>query len=221
MDERLQGDQGYLYMGELGSSEEGSELGVDLGTETYYKITGIGAATAFPVTAKLNDVIFNKPAINAKTDDAAKPFTLHKLAFVTNVPLSGSKQKFDVTVQTDDFKTPAEGKRPELTGNIDGYFTDEEGSGLRNEILERFFRRVTDDGAGVIVYKPVKQGILHFFLTRRETAIVGEKEVMQYLPVIIDSITVDKPMEGPQLMNFNYTVVGSERPNTYERIITA
>ncbi|MCF7943862.1 MAG: hypothetical protein K9L21_05485 [Spirochaetia bacterium] len=180
MDERLQGDQGYLYFGELGTEVTGSEMGTDLTIEGFYKITGKGEASAFPATSGVKDVFFNKPAISALEGDAAKPITLHKLAFVTNVPMGGSKQKFDVTVQTDEYKSSAEGKRAELSGNIDGYFVDAESSGLRDEILERFFRRVTDDGAGAIVYKSLKQGALHLFLTRKETTTVGETEVVQY-----------------------------------------
>jgi hypothetical protein len=221
MDERLQGDQGYLYYGELGTEVTGAEGGTPLSKEAFYKITGKGESSAFPASSAVNDVIFNKPAISALEGDAAKPFTLHKLAFVTNIPMGGSKQKFDVTVQTDDYKSSAEGKRAELTGSIDGYFVDSEESGLRDEILERFFRRVTDDGAGVVLYKPLKHGTVHLFLTRKESTTVGEVEVVQYLPVIIDGITIDKPMEGPQLLNFTYTVVGAQRPNVYERTITA
>jgi hypothetical protein len=43
---------------------------------------------------------------------------------------------------------------------------------------------------------------------------------MEYMPAIIDSLTVDKPMNGPQTFNFAYTVIGSEMPSIARRTIT-
>lgn len=217
MGKRLSGTKNYLYFGELG--EEVVAPGALTG-EKFFKITAKAATdSAFPATSVVGDVFYNKPAITIVEGDKAKPFTLTKVGFCSNIPQSASKEKFEDTVQTDDAKSYEEGDKPEITGNVDGYFVA--GDTHVAEILNRFFRVVSDDGAGAITYAPVKTGAIHFFLGRNETSVVGETEIMEYMPAIIDSLTVDKPMEGKQPFNFNYTVVGSERPAIYNRKITA
>jgi hypothetical protein len=219
MSKRLAGTKNYLYIGALGSEISGDGA-TALPTEAYHKITSIkSSGTAWPATAEVGDVIYNKPALTPETDDDCKPFTLTKLGFVTNVPQSGSKEKFEDTVQTDDAKSYEEGDKPELTGTIEGYFLHPDSN--VDDILNRFFRVVSDDGAGTYTYEPTTTGTLHFFLGRNETTTVGEVEIMEYMPAIVDSLTIDKPMEGKQPFNLNYTIVGSEKPSMYKRTITA
>lgn len=215
---RLSGRGNYVYIGTLGA--EVTTPGA-LSGEKFFKITQIAAeSSGFPVTAKVNSVVYNKPAITIVSGDGAKPFTLTKLAFATGeIPLSASKEKFDNTLQDDTAKSYEEGERPEITGSIPGYFVAPDAT--VKAILNRFFEVVSDDGAGVRTYSGIQSGTLHLFLGRNETTTVGQIEIMQYLPVIVDSLTIDKPKEGPQLFNLNYTVVGGERPSIYERTITA
>jgi len=216
---RLSGSKNYLHWGTLGSEVEG-DGSTPLAEESFYKITAIAAtSSAWPATAVVGDIIYNKPALTPAVDDKAKPITLKKLGFVTNVPQSANKESFEDTVQTDDMKSFEEGDKPEGSGNVDGYFIT--GDSEVDEILKRFFRIATDDGAGSQVYTPTGIGTIHFFLGRNETTTIGEEEIMQYMPSIIESLTVDKPMEGKQLFNFNYKMVGSERPSVYRRTITA
>jgi len=212
---RYSGTKNYLYLGELG--EEVSVAG-ELDGEHYYKITAKAAASAFPEDSVVGSVVYNKPAIAMVSGDKARPFELSKLGFCTNTPQSAQKDKFEVTTQIDSAKSYQEGDKPEISGNVDGYFTDDEKA---DEILSRFFVLVDDDGAGGRIFKPVATGTLHFFLGRNETSVLGETEVMEYMPSVIDSLTVDKPMDGPQLFNFNYSVVGGEQPLIYRRKITA
>lgn len=216
---RLSGKKNYLYLGALGTEVIGDGIAA-LPTEGFYKITAIAAsASAFPATALVGDVFYNKPAITPAVGDNCKPVTLTKLGFCTNIPQSASKEKFEDTVQTDDMKSFEEGDKPEGSGNVEGYFV--QGDAQVDQILTRFFRVVTDDGAGVITYASISTGTLDFFLGRNETTVVGEEEIMEYMPAIIDSLTVDKPMEGKQPFGFAYSIVGSERPSMYRRTITA
>jgi len=216
---RLAGSKNYLYLGALGSEVVGDGA-TPLSGEKFFKITAIAASgSAWPATAVVGDIIYNKPAITPETGDKCKPVTLTKLGFCTNVPQSASKEKFEDTVQTDDMKSYEEGDKPEGTGNVEGYFV--QGDAQVDDILKRFFRVVSDNGAGTITYASITTGVLHFFLGRNETTVVGEEEIMEYMPATLDSLTVDKPMEGKQPFSFAYTIVGSERPSMYRRTITA
>lgn len=219
MAKRLSGVKKYLYFATLGAEVVGDGA-TALPTEGYYKITEIASiGSAFPATAEVGDIIYNKPAITPETGDNCKPLTLAKVAFVTDVPASAQKDKFEDTTQIDDVKSYQEGDKPETTGTINGYFMDSDT--VQDEILNRFFRVVSDDGAGAIVYAPTISGVMHFMLGRNESEVVGELEVMEYKPMIIDSLQADKPMNGMQTFNFGYTIVGSERPSVYKRTITA
>lgn len=217
--ERLQGEQGYLYEVTFGAEVSGSVEGVALAEETYYKIVAKGAASGLPAAKGEKDVFFNKPALTIQEGDIVKPITLEKVAFVTNVPHSGSKSKNENTTQIDEVKTFAEGLRAELSGSIEGYFLD--ASSLQDTLLSRFKPVTADDGAGNVTVLKGDGSPLHFFLSRKETTEVGKQEVMEYLPLITDSLEMGKPMEGNQVFNFNYTVVGAEKPTTYRRTITA
>lgn len=214
MANRFSGTKNYLYLGSLGTEVTTGALS----GEKFFKITAKGASSAFPAESVVNDVIFNKPVITLTSGDKAKSIVLTKLGFVTNVPQSASKEKYENTVQTDVARSYEEGDKPEISGTIDGYFTDDANADL---ILKRFFRLIDDNGAGQKTYQPIENGVLHFFLGRRETTTVGQVEVMEYMPAIIDSLTVDKPMNGPQTFNFAYTVIGNEMPSITRRTITA
>jgi len=214
MANRFSGTKNYLYLGTLGTDVSTGSLS----GEKFFKITAKGASSTFPVDSVVGDVVFNKPAITLASGDKAKPIELTKLGFVTNVPQSASKEKYENTVQTDVAKSYEEGDKPEISGTIDGYFTDDANADL---ILKRFFRLIDDNGAGQKTYQPIETGVLHFFLGRKETTTVGQVEVMEYMPAIIDNLTVDKPMNGPQTFNFSYTVIGNEMPSITRRIITA
>lgn len=219
--ERLQGEQGYLYYGTLGSEVNGSAEGVALTGEGYFKIIAKGEASGFPAAKGVKDVVYNKPAITLQAGDIAAPFTIEKVAFVTNVPYAGSKGKNENTTQIDEVKNFAEALRSELTGSIEGYFLDADDSGLQDTLLSRFKPVTTDDGAGNVTVLKGDGTPLHFFMSRYETAEVGKEEVFEYMPLITDSMTMDKPMEGNQVFNFNYTIAGSEKPTVYRRTVTA
>lgn len=219
--ERLQGEQGYLYYGTLGSEVTGSVEGVALTGEGYFKILAKGEASGLPGAKGVKDIVYNKPVISLQDGDIAVPVTIEKVAFVTNVPHSGTKGKNENTTQIDEVKNFAEAARAELSGSIEGYFLDADESGLQDELLSRFKPITKDDGAGSVTVLKSDNKPLHFFMSRLESTEVGKQEVFEYMPLITDSITLDKPMEGNQVFTFNYTIAGSEKPTLYRRTITA
>src|SRR5690606_25616266 len=131
---RLQGTKNYLYLAERG--EEESDVGA-LSGEGFFKIAAKGSGSALPATAEVGDVFYNKPAVTLVSGDIVIPMTLIKLAFVTNVPKGAQKEKWENTTQIDTAKSYQEGDKPEISGNVDGYFLLDDAQ--VDEILNRFF----------------------------------------------------------------------------------
>ncbi len=213
MNKRPGGSKNYLYFGERGAVLATGILVVG----TWYKVSAKGAASALPATSKVGDAFYCVDALTLASGDAVIPFTLEKLAFVTNVPNSSSKEKFENTVQTDDVKSYIEGDKSEKSGTINGYFVV--GDDVVKKIQKRF-NRVVDYAGTVVSFSDTETGVLDFFLGRNESSEVGDTEVFEYMPSIVESLETEKPMEGPQTFNFGYTVVGSERPSVHYRPIT-
>jgi hypothetical protein len=210
---RLSGEKNYLYFATRGANITTGTLdaGADF-IDAWYKIIAKGAASALPATAAINDVFYAGNDITLASGDIVQKLTLEKAAFVTNVPGGKSKEKYENTVQTDDDKSYVEGDKSEKTGTIGGYFIT--GTDQVKLILSRFYRTVTYSSSA-IVFTGVKTGVVDFFLGRNQKTESGEEFVMEYMPAIIDSITVDKPMEGNQTLDFAYTGIGSERPSMH------
>lgn len=217
---RLSGQKNYLYLATLGNEISGDGA-TPLAAEGYYKITAVKASgSAWPTNAVVGTVVYNKPAITPETGDDCKLFTLTKAGFVNDVPNSATKEDYEDTVQTDDAKSWEEGDRPEISGTLQGYLVH--GDAVIDELLARYFEVQEDDGAGSRTITAPQTGVIHFFLGRNETTVVGEVEWMQYLPVIISGqISLDKPMQGKQAVSVPYKVIGSERPTLFKRTITA
>lgn len=212
MSKRVGGSKNYLYLGTRGAELSTGELTIG----TWYKIMAKGESSTLPATGVLGDVFKCNAALTLATGDKVIPFTLSKLAFVTNVPNSSSKEKFDNTVQIDDVKSFIEGDKAEKSGTINGYFIVPDDTVKK---IQKRFNRVVDYTGGTIVFSDTEIGVMDFFLGRNETATVGDVECFEYLPSIVESLEMEKPMEGPQTFNFGYTVVGSERPSTHYRPI--
>jgi len=218
MKERLSGRKGYLALAARGVVESGNGVAA-FATEGWYKITAKAAVGSIFGELMEGDLFYNKPARIGATGDIAVPLTPRILAFVKDVPNSRSKEKFDNTTQVDEVKSYEEGTKVDASGSFSGYMID--GDDDADEILNRFTTIIEDNGAGAVVRKSLKGGVLDFFLYRKKTAEVGEVEIIDYIPSYMDQLQTDKPMDGPQLFNGNYTVVGSERPSQYRRTITA
>jgi hypothetical protein len=74
---------------------------------------------------------------------------------------------------------------------------------------------------GNVVLSGIDSDIFLIMLSRRETTEVGEMEIWEYKPSIVDSLSKKKPMDGSQEFSFNYTVVGNQYPFVYRRKVTA
>jgi hypothetical protein len=206
---RLAGQKNYLYFGTRGSAISAGELS----DGKWYKILGkASSSSALPATSIIGDVFRSKGSIELGAGDSVCPIEIEKAAFVSNVPGGKSKEKFENTVQIDDDKSYVEGDKSEKTGTINGYFFV--GTDQAKDILSRFYR-IVDYSGSAITFSAPKTGVIDFFLSRNETTESGDTEVWEYMPSIIDSITVDKPMEGNQTLDFSYTGIGSERPSMH------
>lgn len=167
------------------------------------------------------DIFYGTSDITPASGDIVKPMTLTFLSFVKDIEKSASKQKFDDTTQEDvrsGVKSFTESALSETTGSISGYY--ETGSEAQEEIENRFAVIISDDGTN-ITRKPIKTGVWPFMMSRRETTEVGEIEVWEYKPLIVEQLTQRKPLEGTQEFNFNYTVDGKSHPAVYKRTIPA
>lgn len=205
---RLSGQKNYLYFGTRGAAINTGSLSAG----KWYKVLAKGASSALPATSVAGDVFRALSAVTLASGDSACLISLEKAAFVTNVPGGKSKEKFENTVQTDDDKSYVEGDKSEKTGTINGYFFV--GTDQVKAILGRFYRIANYSGTAITFSAP-QTGVIDFFLSRNETTESGDTEVWEYMPAIIDSITVDKPMEGNQTLDFSYTGIGSERPSMH------
>lgn len=214
---RLSGSKNYLYALEFGTLIEGDGT-TALSEAGFYKIVAkASTGSALPATAQVGDLVYLDTSTTPETGDDVKLATRTKVGFVTDVPNSASKEKFEDTVQIDEAKSYEEGDKPEITGSLNGYFVL--GDDTVDNVLGRFFTVIEDDGAGTVTVTSPSTGVLHFQLGRNETTTVGEVELTQYMPMIIDSLQADKPMQGKQTFSCNYTLVGSERPSIYKRTI--
>jgi hypothetical protein len=205
---RLAGQKNYLYFGTRSAAITTGALAVG----KWYKVLAKGASSVLPATAIAGDVFRALTAATLASGDSVCRIDLEKAAFVTNVPGGKSKEKFENTVQTDDDKSYVEGDKSEKTGTINGYFFV--GTDQAKAILSRFYRIAAYSGTAITFSSP-QTGVIDFFLSRNETTETGDTEVWEYMPSIIDSITVDKPMEGNQTLDFSYTGIGSERPSMH------
>lgn len=213
---RVGGSKNYLYLGTRGTELDAGALEVG----TWYKITAIASGetpSALPETAIVGDVFKCDEAITLVTGDKVIPITLDKLAFVTNVPNSSNKEKFENTTQIDDVKSFIEGDKAEKSGTINGYFIVEDDNIKK---IQKRFNRVVNYSGSTITFSETEIGVMDFFLGRNETSTVGDVECFEYMPSIVESLETEKPMEGPQTFNFGYTVVGGERPSIHYRPIT-
>ena len=225
---RLKGSKNYLYAVRFGV--EIDAVGA-LADEAYYQVTAAAAAGSafasgvrFPGGLTIGRLFYNKPAVSLVSGDKVRKLELVKLAFVTDIPNQSAKQKFEDTTQIDEGMSYYEDDKPDRTGTISGYFFSgdpaEDSMAVLTDILNRFYT-IAEDTGSALTSKPITTGPLPFMLGRNETTDVGDYEIMEFMPMIMDQLNMDKPMKGNQNFNFGYTVVASEYPCLYRRKITA
>jgi hypothetical protein len=205
----LNGVNGYLYSVAFAAAATSSAA---LGTKTWFEISAISTDSGLPGNLEVGDVFYNSTGVAAsrKSGDQTKEATLTKLAFVTDVTESENKEKFEQTVQTDDAKSYQVGTKPEITGTVNGYFVDN--NTQQNTLLKKFRVVQAHTSSGGITRTSPDDDDFHAMISYSEDS-DNTKEVWAYKPMIIESLTMDKPMEGPVTFNFNYTENGAEKPS--------
>jgi hypothetical protein len=210
---KLRGVNGYLYGSTFAAV---STTSAALTANTWYKVVAVSTATSgFPSGITVNDVIYNSTLVNitAVAGDKYQAITLTKLAFVTSVSNSNAKEKFEDTVQTDAIKSYQVGTKPEVTGTINGYFIIDDT--MQDTILKKFKVFMSYSSTGAVTRTEPNAEDFHAFLSLSESTAEPYK-MWEYKPMIIDSFTADKPMEGPVTFNFNYTENGGEKPSFHK-----
>jgi hypothetical protein len=212
----LSGNDGYFYVATLSSVETTAPA---LSSESWYKIMGKSSTGgSLPTNLSSGDVFYqitsNIPVTTAAftSNDAVNKMTLTKAAFVTDVPVSASREKFDDTVQTDEVRSYQVSSKPEKTGTINGFWLLDDSDQL--SFVKQFGTVMEATTTGGITKTEPETAAIHTFLSRDETT-DGSKQVWEYMPIVVDTYNADKPMEGPQTFSVNYTLDGKERPNTY------
>lgn len=212
----LNGNEGYFYVASLATADS---TAAGLSSGTWYKIMGKSSTGGkLPANLSSGDVFYQITSnLPASTDaftsnDAVRAFTLTKAAFVTDVPASASREKFDETVQTDEVRAYQVSSKPEKTGSINGYWLNNNADQL--SFVKQFGTVMEATTTGGITKTTPETSVIHTFLSRDEGT-TKAKQIWEYKPMIVDSYNADKPMEGPQNFSVNYTESGADRPNTY------
>lgn len=211
----LNGANGYLYSVAFGAASTAAGLT----SGTWYRVTGKAASgSVLPANLTTGDVFYQRTSASPVTtsaftsNDEVKAMTLTTIAFVTDVSMSASKEKFDETVQTDDVKSYQVSSKAEKTGTIGGYWIDNDS--VQQALLKKVDAVVEHTTTGGVTRTSPQTSFYPFMLSRTEST--GDNaQVWEWIPAIVDSITGDKPMEGPEAFSMSYTAKGSENPLTY------
>lgn len=146
------------------------------------------------------------------TGDAVIPLTLSLISFVKDVSNSKQGSSFDVSTQ----ENLESGTRAYIgsafsdsSGTING--TVDVDSEPQRALLNNFEEVTVDDGTNITVL-PAKKLNQDYMLSRRETDVSGETAVWEHFPCVVESLTMDKPLDGEQNFNFNYKVDGDNFP---------
>jgi hypothetical protein len=223
------GSNGYLYSMDFAAATTCSSSGPNaLDTDAWYKFISVstGSSDANIRALKENDLVYNSTALGLTLSTGvgvqAQKATITKIAFCTDLSDSETKEKFEQTVQTDDVKSYQVGTKPEVTGTINGYLLPHSGSTsdvVQRGLLNRF-RVILRESTGASLKRDApSEDDFHMLLSYNEGT-TDKYQIWAYKPSIIDSLTMDKPMEGPVTFSFNYTENGSERPNMFYILTT-
>jgi len=220
------GKDGFLYLITRGA-EKTAVTATDAG---FAIITGKAEASGFRAKdatieggkdVEVNDLVYLLGDEVLVAGDSYIPITLDLIGGATDVSSSGSKDKYEDTSQedvADGVRSYSEGALVAKSGTVNGYFdTDNE---TQRNVENHFGTIILDDGANVTKKERIS-GVLETMLSYRETTEVGEVEVWEYKPMIVDSMDKSKPMDGNVPFNFNYTIDGKQKPRVYYRTVAA
>lgn len=209
----LNGNTGYLYGISFAVASTSSGA---LDTDTWFKVTAVSTDSGLPSNVEVNDVFYNSTglSITQKAGDNTQKATLTKLAFVTDISDSESKEKFDQTVQTDEVKSYQVGSKPEVTGTVNGYFLNDDST--QRDLLKKFRIVMIETTTGGVTRTEPNSEVFHTLLSLDESNDSSDTyRIYSYKPMIIENLTADKPLEGPVPFTINYTEDGNEKPNTW------
>ena len=209
----LNGNTGYLYG--ISWAAASTSAGA-LGTCEWFKIAAKSTSSGFPAGTEVEDVFYNTTAlgITQASGDNSQKATLTKLAFVTDISDSEAKEKFEQTVQTDEVKSYQVGSKPEVTGTVNGYLLNDDS--YQQLLLKKFRIVMIETTTGGIDRTEPDSDVFHTLLSLDESNDSDDTyRIYAYKPMIVDSLTMDKPMEGPIPFTINYTEDGAEKPNTF------
>lgn len=216
------GKDGKLYdivRGEVITGVAGEEI--TLSASGFYLIKSVGSETALPQPdttkegargIRAGDVVHLWKGQALAVGDAVIPFSITLISFVGDVSNSRNGNKTDVTTQENlesGVREYTVSPFSEGSGTINGMVeTDSE---PQKRLLNQFSKIAEDDGEHMTIY-PAKQRKQEYMMSRRETDTVGETAMWEYFPVTVDSLAMDKPLDGAQNFNFNYTLDGGRNP---------
>lgn len=216
------GKDGKLYKIAEGTAITGG-ANVTLTASGFYRIKSVASSDSSlptPDTSKAGyravkpgDVVWLWKNQALATGDAVYPLTLTLISFVTDVSNSRNGNKTDITTQENvevGIREYTVSPFSEGSGTINGMVDVD--SEAQKELLNQFSAITEEDDSGHITVYKAKQSKQDYMLSRRETETVGEIAMWEHFPVTVDSLTMDKPLDGAQNFNFNYSLDGGNNP---------
>lgn len=216
------GKDGKLYKIAEGTAITGG-ANITLTASGFYRIKSVASSSSSlptPDTSKAGyraikpgDVVWLWKNQALATGDAVYPLTLTLISFVTDVSNSRNGNKTDITTQENvevGIREYTVSPFSEGSGTINGMVDVD--SEAQKELLNQFSAITEEDDDGHITVYKATQRKQDYMLSRRETETVGEIAMWEHFPVTVDSLTMDKPLDGAQNFNFNYSLDGGNNP---------
>ena len=216
------GKDGKLYKIAEGEAVTGG-ASVTLTASGFYKIKSVASSSSSlptPDTSKSGyralkpgDYVWLWKGQELAAGDAVIPLTLTLISFVTDVSNSRNGNKTDITTQENveiGIREYTVSPFSEGSGTINGMVDVD--SEAQKELLNQFSAITEEDDDGHITVYKATQRKQDYMLSRRETETVGEIAMWEHFPVTVDSLTMDKPLDGAQNFNFNYSLDGGNNP---------
>ena len=216
------GKDGTLYKIAEGEAVTGGES-VALTASGFYRIKSVASSSSSlpaPNTSRAGyrairpgDVVWLWKGQALATGDAVIPLTLTLISFVTDVSNSRNGNKTDITTQENvesGIREYAVSPLSEGSGTINGMVDVD--SEAQKELLNQCSAITEEDDNGHITVYKATQRKQDYMLSRRETETVGEIAMWEHFPIVVDSLTLDKPLDGAQNFNFNYSLDGGNNP---------
>ena len=213
--------------GKLYKIHEGAEISGDssvaLERSGFYRIKRVGDNTALPQPSNEDlakgaramgpgDVVHLWAGQALAEGDEVIPLRLVLISFVKDVSNSKQGTSYDVSTQENldsGVREYITGAFSESSGTING--TVETDSEAQRELLNQFSSVAVEDGEHYAIF-PAKETKQDYMLSRREPETVGQTAVWEHFPVTVESLNMDKPLDGEQNFNFNYKVDGGNHP---------